>query len=90
MIEEYNHGKEFPTLKSVPGLRFRKRVDPRESSKSTTRVAVMHCSCSEMFKTPVLTVVHREVKGQGVELQAVRVSISEPSAGLDSATAKIT
>ncbi|XP_047463518.1 pre-mRNA cleavage complex 2 protein Pcf11 [Mugil cephalus] len=33
MIEEYNHGKEFPTLKSLPGLRFRKRVDPRESSE---------------------------------------------------------
>ena len=34
MIEEYNHGKEFPTLKSLPGLRFRKRADPRDSSKS--------------------------------------------------------
>ncbi|XP_040908285.1 pre-mRNA cleavage complex 2 protein Pcf11 isoform X2 [Toxotes jaculatrix] len=32
MIEEYNHGKEFPTLKSLPGLRFRRRADPRESS----------------------------------------------------------
>lgn len=31
MIEEYNHGKEFPTLKSLPGLRFRRRADPRES-----------------------------------------------------------
>ncbi|XP_078143008.1 pre-mRNA cleavage complex 2 protein Pcf11 isoform X2 [Centroberyx gerrardi] len=30
MIEEYNHGKEFPTLK---GLRFRRRADPRESSE---------------------------------------------------------
>lgn len=34
MIEEYNHGKEFPTLKSLPGLRFRRRADPRESSES--------------------------------------------------------
>ncbi|KAM4620686.1 pre-mRNA cleavage complex 2 protein Pcf11 isoform 2-T2 [Polymixia lowei] len=33
MIEEYNHGKEFPTLKSLPGLRFRRRADPRESSE---------------------------------------------------------
>ncbi|XP_041863791.1 pre-mRNA cleavage complex 2 protein Pcf11 [Melanotaenia boesemani] len=33
MIEEYNHGKEFPTLKVLPGLRFRKKVDPRESSE---------------------------------------------------------
>lgn len=33
MIEEYNHGKEFPTLKSLPGLRFRRRADPRDSSK---------------------------------------------------------
>ncbi|KAM9333156.1 pre-mRNA cleavage complex 2 protein Pcf11-like [Pholidichthys leucotaenia] len=32
MIEEYNHGKEFPTLKSMPELRFRRRADPRESS----------------------------------------------------------
>lgn len=31
MIEEYNHGKEFPKLKSLPGLRFRRRADPRES-----------------------------------------------------------
>ncbi len=36
MIEEYNHGKEFPTLKSLPGLRFRRRADPRESSESAT------------------------------------------------------
>ncbi|KAM6907162.1 LOW QUALITY PROTEIN: pre-mRNA cleavage complex 2 protein Pcf11 [Xenentodon cancila] len=33
MIEDYNHGKEFPALKSLPGLRFRRRVDPRESSE---------------------------------------------------------
>ncbi|XP_051902493.1 pre-mRNA cleavage complex 2 protein Pcf11 isoform X2 [Hippocampus zosterae] len=33
MIEEYNHGKEFPALKSLPGLRFRRRADPRESSE---------------------------------------------------------
>ncbi|XP_033504933.1 pre-mRNA cleavage complex 2 protein Pcf11 isoform X2 [Epinephelus lanceolatus] len=33
MIEEYHHGKEFPTLKSLPGLRFRRRADPRESSE---------------------------------------------------------
>ncbi|XP_026183584.1 pre-mRNA cleavage complex 2 protein Pcf11 [Mastacembelus armatus] len=33
MIEEYNHGKEFPPLKSLPGLRFRRRADPRESSE---------------------------------------------------------
>lgn len=31
MIEDYNHGKEFPTLKSLPGLRFRRRADPRDS-----------------------------------------------------------
>jgi len=34
MIEEYNHGKEFPALKSLPGLRFRRRADPRDSGKS--------------------------------------------------------
>lgn len=33
MIEDYNHGKEFPTLKSLPDLRFRRRADPRKSSK---------------------------------------------------------
>ncbi|XP_060941395.1 pre-mRNA cleavage complex 2 protein Pcf11 isoform X2 [Limanda limanda] len=33
MIEEYNHGKEFPTLKSLPGLRFRRRADPRDASE---------------------------------------------------------
>ncbi|XP_029029356.1 pre-mRNA cleavage complex 2 protein Pcf11 [Betta splendens] len=33
MIEEYNHGKEFPTLKSLPGLRFTRRANPRESSE---------------------------------------------------------
>ncbi|KAI4795448.1 hypothetical protein KUCAC02_031414 [Chaenocephalus aceratus] len=33
MIEEYNHGKEFPTLKSLPGLRFRRRADPREPAE---------------------------------------------------------
>ncbi|XP_037604687.1 LOW QUALITY PROTEIN: pre-mRNA cleavage complex 2 protein Pcf11 [Sebastes umbrosus] len=33
MIEEYNHGKEFPTLKALPGLRFRRRADPREPSE---------------------------------------------------------
>ncbi|KAM9332766.1 LOW QUALITY PROTEIN: pre-mRNA cleavage complex 2 protein Pcf11-like [Pholidichthys leucotaenia] len=32
MIEEYNHGKEFPTLKSMLQLHFRRRADPRESS----------------------------------------------------------
>ncbi|XP_057677320.1 pre-mRNA cleavage complex 2 protein Pcf11 [Corythoichthys intestinalis] len=30
MVEEYNHGKEFPALK---GLRFRRRADPRETSE---------------------------------------------------------
>lgn len=39
MIEEYNHGKEFPKLKSLPGLRFRRRADPRESSKCCERTA---------------------------------------------------
>lgn len=34
MIEEYNHGKEFPALKSLPGLRFTRRANPRETSKS--------------------------------------------------------
>ncbi|XP_054611775.1 pre-mRNA cleavage complex 2 protein Pcf11 [Dunckerocampus dactyliophorus] len=33
MVEEYNHGKQFPPLKSLPGLRFRRRADPRESSE---------------------------------------------------------
>lgn len=33
MIEDYNHGKEFPTLKSLPGLRFRRRADPRDSAE---------------------------------------------------------
>ncbi|XP_011609384.2 pre-mRNA cleavage complex 2 protein Pcf11 [Takifugu rubripes] len=33
MIEEYNHGKEFPKLKSLPGLRFRRRADPRDSNE---------------------------------------------------------
>uniref|UniRef100_A0A8C7YPW5 Pre-mRNA cleavage complex 2 protein Pcf11 n=1 Tax=Oryzias sinensis TaxID=183150 RepID=A0A8C7YPW5_9TELE len=33
MIEDYNHGKEFPTLKSLPDLRFRRRADPRKSSE---------------------------------------------------------
>ncbi|KAG7273798.1 hypothetical protein CRUP_016542, partial [Coryphaenoides rupestris] len=33
MIEEYNHGKEFPALKSLPGLRFRRRADPRDSGE---------------------------------------------------------
>ncbi|XP_028450894.1 LOW QUALITY PROTEIN: pre-mRNA cleavage complex 2 protein Pcf11 [Perca flavescens] len=37
MIEEYNHGKEFPTLKSLPGLRFRRRADPREPKRSEVR-----------------------------------------------------
>ncbi|XP_034033481.1 pre-mRNA cleavage complex 2 protein Pcf11 isoform X2 [Thalassophryne amazonica] len=32
MVEEYNHGKEFPPLKSLQGLHFRRRADPRESS----------------------------------------------------------
>ncbi|XP_068600457.1 pre-mRNA cleavage complex 2 protein Pcf11 [Brachionichthys hirsutus] len=32
MIEEYNHGKEFLSLKSVPGLRFRRRADPRDTN----------------------------------------------------------
>ncbi|XP_034538863.1 pre-mRNA cleavage complex 2 protein Pcf11 isoform X2 [Notolabrus celidotus] len=38
MIEEYNHGKEFPTLKSLPGLRFRRRADPRETMRSKVRL----------------------------------------------------
>ncbi|KAM4547606.1 pre-mRNA cleavage complex 2 protein Pcf11 [Fundulus diaphanus] len=33
MVEEYNHGKEFPKLKSLPGLRFRRRADPAEPSE---------------------------------------------------------
>ncbi|XP_053703647.1 pre-mRNA cleavage complex 2 protein Pcf11 [Synchiropus splendidus] len=33
MVEEYNHGKEFPQLKSLPGLRFRRMAGPRESSE---------------------------------------------------------
>ncbi|KAK2882275.1 pre-mRNA cleavage complex 2 protein Pcf11 [Channa argus] len=33
MIEDYNHGKEFPNLKSLQGLRFRRRADPRESNE---------------------------------------------------------
>ncbi|XP_071362024.1 pre-mRNA cleavage complex 2 protein Pcf11 [Trachinotus anak] len=33
MIEDYNHGKVFPNLKSLPGLRFRRRADPKESSE---------------------------------------------------------
>ncbi|XP_029375378.1 pre-mRNA cleavage complex 2 protein Pcf11 [Echeneis naucrates] len=33
MIEEYNHGKQFPALKSLPGLRFRRLADPREPSE---------------------------------------------------------
>nr|XP_020479955.1 pre-mRNA cleavage complex 2 protein Pcf11 [Monopterus albus] len=37
MIEEYNHGKEFPPLKSLQGLRFRRRVDTRESKRSEVR-----------------------------------------------------
>ncbi|XP_072317852.1 pre-mRNA cleavage complex 2 protein Pcf11 isoform X2 [Eucyclogobius newberryi] len=32
MIEDYNHGKEFPPLKSLPGLRFKRRVDPRDTA----------------------------------------------------------
>ncbi|KAL0993742.1 hypothetical protein UPYG_G00113040 [Umbra pygmaea] len=32
IIQEYSHGNEFPRLKSMPGLRFRRRQDPRESS----------------------------------------------------------
>ncbi|XP_013886046.1 pre-mRNA cleavage complex 2 protein Pcf11 isoform X2 [Austrofundulus limnaeus] len=37
MIEEYHHGKEFPKLKSLPGLRFRRRADPRESRETSER-----------------------------------------------------
>ncbi|KAK9537046.1 hypothetical protein VZT92_006784 [Zoarces viviparus] len=37
LIEEYNHGKEFPTLKSLPGLRFRRRAEPREPKRSEVR-----------------------------------------------------
>ncbi|XP_029704451.1 pre-mRNA cleavage complex 2 protein Pcf11-like [Takifugu rubripes] len=33
MNEEYNHGKEFPKLKLLPGLRFRRRADPRDSNE---------------------------------------------------------
>ncbi|XP_010862672.4 pre-mRNA cleavage complex 2 protein Pcf11 isoform X2 [Esox lucius] len=32
IIQEYSHGNEFPRLKSLPGLRFRRRQDPRETS----------------------------------------------------------
>lgn len=38
MIEEYNHGKEFPTLKTLPGLKFRRRADPREPGESNAAV----------------------------------------------------
>lgn len=37
MVEEYNHGKEFPKLK---GLRFRRRDRPGDSSKSRPEVKV--------------------------------------------------
>lgn len=50
MIEEYNHGKEFPTLKSLPGLRFRRRAETRESSKSVPAAVTMttgHLSCCD-------------------------------------------
>ncbi|KAM9700007.1 LOW QUALITY PROTEIN: uncharacterized protein ACNS7B_003435, partial [Menidia menidia] len=33
MIEDYNHGKAFPALKTLPGLRFRRRADPKEASE---------------------------------------------------------
>ncbi|KAM6986999.1 pre-mRNA cleavage complex 2 protein Pcf11 [Aplochiton taeniatus] len=33
MIEEYNHGKEFPKPKHPPGLRFKKISEPRETSE---------------------------------------------------------
>nr|XP_046155116.1 LOW QUALITY PROTEIN: pre-mRNA cleavage complex 2 protein Pcf11 [Oncorhynchus gorbuscha] len=32
IIQEYSHGNEFPRLKSLPGLRFRRIQDPREST----------------------------------------------------------
>ncbi|KAJ7996237.1 hypothetical protein DPEC_G00235020 [Dallia pectoralis] len=32
IIQEYSHGNEFPRLKTLPGLRFRRRQDPREVS----------------------------------------------------------
>lgn len=44
MIEEYNHGKEFPALKSLPGLHFRRRAGPREPSKSDAALTRFHDS----------------------------------------------
>uniref|UniRef100_A0AAV2J7W2 Pre-mRNA cleavage complex 2 protein Pcf11 n=1 Tax=Knipowitschia caucasica TaxID=637954 RepID=A0AAV2J7W2_KNICA len=32
MVEDYNHGREFPPLKALPGLRFKRRADPREAA----------------------------------------------------------
>ncbi|KAK7925139.1 hypothetical protein WMY93_007449 [Mugilogobius chulae] len=31
---DYNHGKEFPPLKSLPGLRFKRRADPRDTASA--------------------------------------------------------
>ncbi|XP_037125271.1 pre-mRNA cleavage complex 2 protein Pcf11 isoform X1 [Syngnathus acus] len=47
MIEEYNHGKEFPALKSLPGLRFRRRADPRESSEREWNSPLTERQCEE-------------------------------------------
>ncbi|MEQ2215781.1 hypothetical protein XENOCAPTIV_005920, partial [Xenoophorus captivus] len=55
MVEEYNHGKEFPKLKSLPGLRFRRRVDPGESSKILQCLLALLCFPGEREWTSPLT-----------------------------------
>lgn len=95
MIEEYNHGKEFPTLKSLPNLRFRRRADPRESSESAALSVSMTMCCmfslftlicgAEYYLSPVVF-IRREVRGQFLELRGVRVSIRDAPAGLDHVT----
>lgn len=91
MIEEYNHGKEFPTLKSLPGLRFRRRADPRESSKLSAPdvfMMLMMCFiCLSCFVKPniicYLSFLFREVMGQVLEQQCVQGYFSGTSAGLE-------
>lgn len=48
MVEEYNHGKEFPALK--PGLRFTKRPDHRETSECTPPPCCAAFTCSSGVK----------------------------------------
>lgn len=84
MVEEYNHGKEFPALK--PGLRFPRRADHRETSECTaagTRRCVHVLECREGYLLSVVF-IHREVRGQVLERRGVRVSLRDTSAGLDS------